>query len=105
MAGLSPTQLTVRNLKERGFLPAIVEKWNPHVKIRQDLYGFIDVIGVKDGETIGVQATTFKNRLARVKKCADHDNIGPVRDANWTLEVHGWRKVKNKWEVVIEDIS
>jgi hypothetical protein len=102
---MSPTQLTMRNLRERGFVPAIVERWNPHARIRQDLYGIIDVIGVRDGETIGVQSTSFTNRLARVRKCVDSEHIGVLRDANWTLEVHGWRKIKNRWTVTIEDIS
>lgn len=102
---LSPTQLTLRNLQERGYLAAVVERWNPHVKIRQDLFGIIDVIGVKRGKTIGVQSTTFANRTSRMRKMVEHENIGPIREADWTLEVHGWRKVKNKWQVVIEDVS
>lgn len=102
---LTPTQLTLRNLRERGYLAAVVEKWNPHARIRQDLFGFIDVIGVKRDETIGVQATSFANRTSRMRKMAEHENIGPVREAGWTLEVHGWRKIKNKWEVRIEDMS
>lgn len=102
---MTPTQLTLRNLRERGYLAAVVERWNPHARIRQDLFGFIDVIGVKRGKTIGVQATSFANRLARVRKMADHENIGAVREAEWALEVHGWRKIKNKWIVTIEDMS
>lgn len=105
MARMTPTQLTLRQLRERGFRAAVVEKWNPHAKIRQDLFGIIDVLGVRKGETIGVQATTFDNRLARVRKCAESDSIGDLRDADWTLEVHGWRKVKNKWICTTEDIS
>lgn len=102
---LSPTQLTLRNLRERGFRAAIVEKWNPHVKIRQDLFGIIDVIGVRRGETIGVQSTSFNNRTSRIKKMAESEAIGDLREADWTLEVHGWRKVKNRWQVTIEDLS
>jgi hypothetical protein len=41
----------------------------------------------------------------RVRKFSDADAIGDLRDANWTLEVHGWKKVKNRWQVRVEDIS
>lgn len=105
MAGMSPTQLTLRDLRRRGYLAAVVEHWNPFARIRQDLFGIIDVIGVRENETIGVQSTTFGNRLARVKKMAESDNIGILRDAGWILEVQGWRKVKNKWECVVEDMT
>jgi hypothetical protein len=30
MKSLSPTQRTLRALRERGLVCAIVEKWNPH---------------------------------------------------------------------------
>ncbi len=102
---LSPTQLTLRNLRERGFRAEVVERWNPHAKIRQDLFGIIDVIGVRRGETIGVQSTSFKNRTSRMKKMAESEAIGDLREAEWTLEVHGWRKIKNRWQVTIEDLS
>jgi hypothetical protein len=83
----------------------VVEKWNPHARIRQDLFGFIDVIGVKRDKTIGVQSTSFANRTSRMRKMAEHENIGQVREAGWILEVHGWRKKKNRWEVKIEDMT
>lgn len=102
---LSPTQLTLRNLRERGFTAEVVERWNPHARIRQDLFGIIDVIGVRRGETIGVQSTSFKNRTSRIRKMAESDHIGALREAGWTLEVHGWRKIKNRWQVTIEDVS
>jgi hypothetical protein len=105
MAGMTPTQLTLRDLRRRGYLAAVVEHWNPFAHIRQDLFGIIDVIGVRENETIGVQSTTFANRLARVKKMSEADNIGALRDAGWILEVQGWRKVKNKWECVVEDMT
>lgn len=83
----------------------MVEHWNPFARIRQDLFGIIDVLGVRPGETIGVQCTTFNNRLSRVKKMVESEAIGDLRDANWTLEVHGWRKVNNRWVMTLEDLS
>lgn len=102
---MSPTQLTLRNLRERGFRAAVVEKWNPHAKIRQDLFGIIDVLGVREGQTIGVQCTTQAHRANRAKKMQESEAIADLRAAGWALEVHGWKKVEGKWQVVIEDIS
>lgn len=102
---LSPTQLTLRNLRDRGYRAAVVEHWNSFIKIRQDLFGIIDVVGVGKLGTIGVQSTSFSNRTSRIRKCVESEAIGDLRDAGWSLEVHGWRKVKGRWQVVIEDIS
>ena len=43
---------------------------------------------------------------ARIKKIADNDHVKNLREANWTLLVHGWFKNKsNRWEVKEEDVS
>jgi hypothetical protein len=107
MAKMSPTQLTLRKLKTDGWTTlAIVEYFVPFAKVRRDLFGFIDVLAVKDGDTLGIQCTTFNNRLARVRKIEDSEHLPVLREANWSLEVWGWRKNKsNKWEVDIIDVS
>jgi hypothetical protein len=91
----SPTQRSLAYLREQGYLCAIVEKWNPHAKLRQDLFGIIDVLAVKDGETVGVQTTSGGNVAARVQKIADCSHVGALRRAGWRLVVHGWRKGAN----------
>jgi hypothetical protein len=105
MAKMSPTQLTLRKLKTDGWTTlAIVEHWNPFARIRQDLFGCIDILALKDGDTLAIQCTTYNNRWARVKKISENDHIANMRKCNWSIEVWGWRKNKsNKWEVdVIE---
>lgn len=106
----SPTTLTVKNLRERGYLVANVEKYNHHIKRRIDLFGFIDVIGVGPQGTIAVQSTGdahsgWSNFNKRIQKIADHENVDMVREAGWIIEVHGWKKVKNRWTVKIVDVS
>ena len=102
---LSPTQLTLRELRKRGYITAVVEKWNPHAKIRQDLFGFIDVLGVGNGETVAVQCTSYSHTSDRVKKITNHENVPEVRNSNWKIFVHGWRKVKNRWVLREVDVS
>lgn len=97
MAGASPTSLTLRKLREDGYTAQIVEVWNPHAHIRQDLFGFIDVLAVRKGETLAVQTTTAPNVSARIHKIADSPLIAVVREAGWTIRVHGWAKIGNRW--------
>jgi len=89
----SPTQLTLNLLRKEGCqLVQVVETWNPHARIRQDLFGIIDVLAIRDGETIAVQSTSWDNTSARIRKIADSDAITFLRLAQWTILVHGWRK-------------
>lgn len=94
---MSPTQLTLRHLTVEGYTAAVVEKWNPHARIRQDLFGFIDVLAVRPGETLAVQTTTAANVASRVRKIGDHPNIAVVREAGWSIHVHGWAKRSGRW--------
>lgn len=102
----SPTQLTLKKWKKAGYICAVVEKWNPHAKIRQDLFGCIDVLAVGADGTIGIQSTSYSNISARVRKIEDMPEIvAALRAAGWTIIVEGWRKPKNRWECRQVDVS
>lgn len=102
----SPTQRTLKLMRERGYHCAVVERWNPHAKLRVDLFGFIDIMCLGDGEVVGVQATSYSNASARITKIQEHDNVAAVRKAGIKILVHGWKKNKaGKWEVREVDIS
>tara|TARA_R110000796_G_scaffold13094_2_gene42784 strand:- start:2083 stop:2277 length:195 start_codon:yes stop_codon:yes gene_type:complete len=58
-----------------------------------------------DGNTVGIQVTSYSNISARVKKMEDSDAIPHLRDANWKIIVEGWHKKDNKWVSRIVDIS
>ena len=88
-----------------GYRAAVVEHWNPHAHIRQDLFGIIDVLAVGKGGTVAVQCTSYSNVASRVTKIADSEAIGDIRDAGWKVLVHGWRKPKHRWEVREVDCS
>ena len=89
---MSPSQRSKAHMERLGYKVAIVERWNPYAKIRQDLYGFIDLLCVGNGETVAVQTTSGSNVSARVKKIAEHENVSAVRNAGWRILVQGWRK-------------
>ena len=102
----SPTQLSLKKLREDGYTVAVVEHWNSFARIRQDLFGFIDLLALKGKEVLAVQTTTTTNMNARIKKIADHENVGIVREAGWTIHVHGWHQDdKRKWHCKVKDVS
>jgi hypothetical protein len=103
---VSPTERSLKRLRDMGYTAAVVEKWNPHARIRQDLFGVVDVIGIREGETLAVQATSGSNVSSRVNKIADHESTTLIRAAGWAFEVHGWRKnAKGRWECRVVDVS
>ncbi len=102
----SPTQLSLKKLREEGYTVQVVEYWNSFARIRIDLFGFIDIIALKGKETLAVQTTSASNMSARCKKIADHENVGAVREAGWTIHVHGWHQDdKRKWHCKVKDVS
>jgi len=97
---ISPTQRTLKKLRESKDYPliAIVEHWNSFARIRQDLFGILDILAIDiKGNTVGIQVTSYSNVSARIKKMENSDAISHLRDANWILLVQGWHKKNNKW--------
>lgn len=97
---ISPTELTLRKLRADGYTAQVVEHWNSFARVRQDLFGVVDVIGLRGEETLAVQATSATNVSARIRKIADAPALPAIREAGWRFEVWGWRKNKaNRWEL------
>ena len=102
----SPTQLSLKLLRDQGYTVAIVEHWNAFARIRQDLFGFIDILALKDKEVLAIQTTTATNMSARVTKIGNSEYVGAVREAGWTIHVHGWHQDdKKKWHCKVKDVS
>ena len=102
---MSPTARTIKKLREEGWTPDVVERWIPGANIRRDLYGFIDVLAIKDTETKAIQCTSKGNMASRIRKIEDSDTVDAVRKAGWSIEVWGWFKKGRFWEVKITDCS
>lgn len=95
----SPTQRTLKYWRDQGYTCAIVERWNPHARIRQDLYGFIDVLAIKGEDIVGIQACSGAggDSAARVRKITEHANY-PLVCRALTIVVQSWRKnAKGRW--------
>ncbi len=101
----SPTQLTLAEMRKRGFVCQVVEKFNSFTKRYNDLFGFIDVLCLGENEIIGVQCTSDSNLSTRVAKITDHENVGAVRKAGIRILAHGWRKKGRRWSLREVDLS
>lgn len=103
---MTPTQRSKAHLEAQGYKVAIVEHWNSFARIRQDLFGFIDLLAIRENETLAVQTTSGSNVSARVAKITEHENLPYIRNAGWRIVVHGWRKAANgRWTLREVDVS
>jgi hypothetical protein len=101
----SPTQRSLKVLRDEGYFAAITEHWNAWAKIRQDLFGFIDILAIKENEVLGVQTTSYDNINARIKKIKASEAYPIAKSANMKIVVHGWRKnAKGRWELTTKEL-
>jgi len=97
---MSPTQRTLKHLRELGYTAEVVERWNPHARVRHDLFNIIDVLGVSETGVAAVQTTSAGNMKARINKIAESDILPLLIKLEWRVIVHGWRKnSKGRWEL------
>ena len=108
----SPTQLSLAMLRADGWSCWIVEHWDSFAHKRRDLFGCIDILALRGNETLAVQTTAASSVSARVKKIADNEHVPAMREAGWSIHVHGWakRKVKRggkaeRWHCRVVDVS
>lgn len=103
---MSPTARSLKHLRDAGHVADVVEKWIPGANIRKDLFGFIDILAIKDNQVVAVQATSDSNVSSRVNKITDHEHLALVRRVGWSVYVHGWKKnTKGRWVLREVDLS
>ena len=94
MSKTSPTQRALAECKRLGWKPAIVEKWNPHARIRQDMYGFADLVVMDDSAgLLALQVTSNQNVPARVEKLSGVAAVVEWLKRGLRCEVWGYRKL------------
>lgn len=95
------TQLTLKHLRKIGYpLVQVVEKWNPHARVTQDMFGIIDVIAVSETDIMAVQTTSRTNFASRMTKVVESDALPILLKAGIRVAVHGWAKnAKGRWEL------
>ena len=64
----------------------------------------IDMLAIKDGQTLSIQTTSASAFAARKTKIQCHENLPMVLSAGWKVIVHGWRKNSKKQWVLREEL-
>jgi hypothetical protein len=75
---MTPTQRSLKALRELGYLVEVVEKWNSFTRTRKDLWGWADLLAIRRGEVLAVQVTA-QAVANRVQKVTDSETIGRYR--------------------------
>ena len=100
MAGISPTQRTLKAMREQGRLCGIVEKFQQYggkFGVRQDLFGFIDIIAIDPEDGIVAIQSTGMDWSGHIKKLTEERNDAVYEWLKHApLELWAWRKVKLK---------
>ncbi len=110
--GTSSAQRTLQRLRSEDITCWKVEQpWNPHTKVRRDVFNFIDIIALSDG-IVGIQACSMSSRLAHRRKI-----LGNPMALEWLrccgiIELWSWRPLLKKkggkrktWEVQVDMIT
>ena len=116
MPGLSPTQRTLKYLRDEGYHCDIVERFirNPKVPgggFRKDFLGAIDIIAFNTVSTIGVQSCG-QSFAAHLRDLLKNPNVPLWLAGGRRLILIGWRKVVKKrggkqkiWKPRIREIT
>ena len=94
VAQTSPTQRSLKALRDAGYTAQVVERWNPYGKVRVDLFGFVDIVIIRKEEigVTGVQTTSQSNISKRLQKIlCSHEAKLWLETGNRIL-LHGWAK-------------
>ena len=101
-SGISPTQRTLRELRGMGRISGIVERFNQHAGpfgIRQDLFGFIDLVALDpERGIVGVQCCAGSGHAAHRRKILEECTQEAVEwlRCGGRIEIWSWSKRKLK---------
>lgn len=111
MASASPTERSLKKLRDEGWSPWVVERWGVraaggkrngrtlfYLERRHDLWTFGDIMAVQEGERpLICQTTSYSGVSARVKKIVEVPEAKVWIANGDSIVVHGWHKPKHRW--------
>jgi hypothetical protein len=103
---ISPTQRSLKLLRDEGWTVSVVEYWqavpgHPGGGVRKDLFGFGDLLALREGDKpLIVQTTSGANLAARRDKIDASDAAKLWLTCGGRIEIHGWRKLKPRGQKV-----
>ena len=91
---MSPAQLSLQALRERGYIVEMVEHYNSFTHRRKDLWGFIDILAIKENSVLAVQvAGGIGEKNPHLEKMNESELLPIVKSAGIKIELHIWRKL------------
>jgi hypothetical protein len=110
--GTSPTARSLAECRKRGWVAQVVERYNPHAHVLQDLFGCIDIVAITDKGIMAIQATGGDGGVhaARVAKVLAEPRAKKWIDAGGRFEVWSWAMrgaagTRKMWTLRVEDIA
>lgn len=98
---MTPHERSKAWLARAGYSFETVEHHQRHSVTASDLFGCIDLLGLRGLQTLGVQTTDVSNVAARRRKVEASPFFEAMRAAGWRVVVHGWRPDGRLREVVV----
>lgn len=101
----NPRTMKMLVKRELAWHAKVVEKWNAHANIRQDLFGWMDILAFGPNDTLGVQVCSRGSHSTRKKKILA---LGIARDwcfAKRRILLISWVKKGRFWEDKIEELT
>jgi predicted TIM-barrel fold metal-dependent hydrolase len=113
---MTPTQRTLKACREQGRITGVVERFNAFVGefgIRQDLFGFIDIICIDPVDGIIAVQSCGQDFSGHIHKLTEERNEAVFEWLKHAkVELWGWRKIKlnrggkaERWSPRIADFS
>lgn len=108
----SPTQRSLKALRAMGYTAQVVERWNQYARVRQDLFGGIDIVAIHPDHSgvLGVQATVTGSASNRLKKLQKLPAMQLWLETGNRLEIWGWSKKgkagkRKLWQLTVKEVS
>lgn len=97
MSTVSSNERSLIHTRKLGWPAAIVESpWNPHSRVRQDLFGFLDLLALTGNGLMGIQACRGNDAAKHRRKIEAEPNVRHWLTENLLLELWAWSKRKVK---------
>jgi hypothetical protein len=88
----SPTGRTLALLREEGWAAGVVERRLPRCPVSVDWLGLADVIAVRAGAVLAVQATSGDHHAARRAKALAEPRLRVLLASGMRFEIWSWSK-------------
>lgn len=103
---MSPTARSLKWLRENGWTPAVVERFNTFSKKRIDLFGAFDILAIHPHQhgALGIQVTSKSNASSRRNKLLQNPLVALWLSSSNPAHLHYWGKRKGRWVLTREVI-